>query len=84
MVTLPFSHYPKTEILSTEGYKNEVHSVITADNYILRLHRIPSAKRNSQPVVIVHAMGTSAFEYVISGPGIPKASSIGKTFALYV
>ncbi|XP_037040313.1 lipase 3-like [Bradysia coprophila] len=69
-----------SDILSAEGYRNEVHSVTTFDKYILKLHRIPSDSISSKVVVILHGLGASSYAFVITGPGIPRKNSI--TFKL--
>lgn len=68
----------KSRKLSAEGYRNEVHSVITADKYILNVHRIPSGKPSSTAVIFVHGIGGSSTSFIISAPGIPKANTLGK------
>lgn len=66
----------QSNILSAEGYQNEVHSVTTADKYILNLHRIPSSKPLCKSVVIVHGLGSSSTSFLITGPGIRRENSI--------
>lgn len=60
------------EIIKNNGYDVEVHHVITADGYILELHRIPRSKRGLEPIrnhpVFIHhgILGTSA-DWVLAG-----------------
>ncbi|XP_015376411.1 PREDICTED: lipase 3-like isoform X1 [Diuraphis noxia] len=60
------------EIIRNNGYDVEVHNVITADGYILELHRIPRSKSGQEPTrnhpVFIHhgILGTSA-DWVLAG-----------------
>ncbi|KAL4143880.1 hypothetical protein QTP88_006135 [Uroleucon formosanum] len=63
---------PTVEIIQNNGYDVEVHQAITADGYILELHRIPRSKNGQEPTrnhpVFVHhgILGTSA-DWVLAG-----------------
>ncbi|XP_060863539.1 lipase 3-like isoform X1 [Metopolophium dirhodum] len=60
------------EMIRDNGYEVEVHHVITADGYILELHRIPRSKAGQEPTrnhpVFIHhgILGTSA-DWVLAG-----------------
>ncbi|KAE9542562.1 hypothetical protein AGLY_002473 [Aphis glycines] len=60
------------EIIQNNGYDVEIHNVITADGYILELHRIPRSKRGQEPTrnhpILIHhgILGTSA-DWVLAG-----------------
>ncbi|KAJ6636130.1 Lipase 1 [Pseudolycoriella hygida] len=72
-----------TTKLSEKGYRNEVHSVLTADRYILNVHRIPCTGRFSKPVILVHGMFSTGAQYIITGNGIPKSNSLAFRLADY-
>lgn len=63
------------EIIQNNGYDVEIHNVITADGYILELHRIPRSKRGQEPTrnhpILIHhgILGTSA-DWVLAGAGM--------------
>lgn len=67
----------KSDQITSQGYKNEIHSVTTADRYILTLQRIPSARRSLRPVILNHGMFASAYWFVMASRVIPKANSLG-------
>lgn len=56
------------QIIKKYKYPVETHFVVTKDDYILRLHRIP--QRNQHPVLIVHGLGDSSGSAVMLGPNI--------------
>ncbi|XP_014616133.1 PREDICTED: lipase 3-like [Polistes canadensis] len=55
------------QLIAKYGYPSEVHIVITEDDYLLTLHRIPG-KPNSHPVLLQHGLLASSADWVISGP----------------
>ncbi|KAH8419345.1 hypothetical protein KR222_006076, partial [Zaprionus bogoriensis] len=57
------------------GYPVETHTVVTKDEYILNLHRIP--RPGGQPVVLGHGLLSSSASWVQMGP------SKGLAFLLY-
>jgi hypothetical protein len=64
------------------GYPAEIHTVTTADNYILTIHRIPYSPKSpaapNKPVVFLqHGILSSSADWIILGP----ESSLGKTAA---
>jgi lysosomal acid lipase/cholesteryl ester hydrolase len=71
------------ELVKKYGYNGELHTVVTADGYILELHRITRQTNSSQegkPVALVmHGLLCSSAAWVLSGPekGLGKASEIG-------
>jgi len=60
------------EIIQNNGYDVEVHHIVTADGYILELHRIPRSKAGQEPTrnhpIFIHhgILGTSA-DWVLAG-----------------
>ncbi|XP_055311150.1 lipase 3-like isoform X1 [Sitodiplosis mosellana] len=60
--------------IKSEGYPAEVHTVVTDDEYILQLHRIPygkiSPKSNKPrpPVYLMHAFMESSNGWIVLGP----------------
>ncbi|CAH0699452.1 unnamed protein product [Spodoptera exigua] len=52
------------ELLNKYNYACEVHKVITEDDYVLTLHRIPS---NRSPVFLMHGILGSSDDFVIAG-----------------
>ncbi|KAF0762949.1 lipase 3-like [Aphis craccivora] len=71
-----FTHFLTiVEIIQNNGYDVEIHNVITADGYILELHRIPRSKRGQEPTrnhpILIHhgILGTSA-DWVLAGAGM--------------
>lgn len=58
--------------------------VTTADKYILNLHRIPSSNSHVKPVIMVHGLGASGTSFLITGPGTPRANSIGNSIFVFL
>lgn len=62
------------EAIQKHGYPVQVHTVITEDGYILRMHRIPSSpiakseKSARQPVLLMHGLMDSSATFVLMGP----------------
>ncbi|XP_055907827.1 lipase 3-like [Eupeodes corollae] len=74
-----------TELLVKEhGYPFEKHTVVTEDDYILELHRIPySARANSssssgprQVAFMMHGLGVSSSDWIILGPNYSLAYAL--------
>merc|ERR1719175_135758 len=64
---------PTDQILLSEGYPAEVHTVTTPDGYILTIHRIPHGKTNTDPsnrpvVFLSHGLLSSSADWVIATP----------------
>lgn len=55
-------------MIEAEGYKIERHEVITDDNYVLGLYRIPSKKPNAKTVFLMHALFVTSLDYFVFGP----------------
>ncbi|KAF2901551.1 hypothetical protein ILUMI_04629 [Ignelater luminosus] len=59
------------EIIKAHGYPCETHTVITSDDYILTMHRIPYGKieRTHRPIVYLqHGLLSSSADWIIPGP----------------
>lgn len=58
-------------------YPLEIHDILTADGYILQLHRIPRLRddineansRIKAPILLMHGLGGSSAGWVLMGPG---------------
>ncbi|XP_026322442.1 lipase 3-like [Hyposmocoma kahamanoa] len=57
--------FDSKQLISTNGYPTETHSVVTEDGYIVNLFRIP---QKGQPVLLVHGIGDSSDSWLILGP----------------
>lgn len=62
------------ELAKSYGYKSETHSVITEDDYILTIHRLPgeSGSRNGSPkpvVLFIHGIVCASDVWIVRGPG---------------
>lgn len=55
-------------IVTNDGYPVEHHSVVTEDNYVLGLHRIPPKKEATKTVLVVHGLVNSGVDFVLFGP----------------
>lgn len=55
-------------MVEAEGFPIERHEVITDDNYILGLYRIPSKKQNAKTVFVMHGLLVTAVDYLLFGP----------------
>ncbi|XP_037958906.1 lipase 1-like [Teleopsis dalmanni] len=58
-------------LIARQGYTMETHRVVTEDNYILTMHRLPRA--GHQPVLLVHGLYGSATDFIIMGRNISLA-----------
>lgn len=59
----------QTAMIRFYGYPAELHRVVTADGYILELHRIPGRKgSHSVPVIIQHGITSSSADYLANRP----------------
>ncbi len=62
----------KPEIIQHRGYPVEIHSVTTADGYILEIHRIPHGRagpvvgRRQRPVFLQHGLFDSDADFLIN------------------
>ncbi|EFN79952.1 Lipase 3 [Harpegnathos saltator] len=65
------------ELVTKYKYPSEIHDIVTADGYILQLHRIPYGLNNNDetrserrtPILLVHGMAGSSVGWVLMGPG---------------
>ncbi|XP_032663799.1 lipase 3-like [Odontomachus brunneus] len=64
------------ELVTKYKYPLEIHDVLTADGYILQLHRIPRPRNDNKansrikaPILLMHGMGGSSAGWVLMGPG---------------
>lgn len=66
------------KIVKNDGYPVEHHTVVTEDNYVLGLHRIPAEReaKNKKTVLIVHGLVNSGVDFVMFGPhhGLGKSA----------
>lgn len=68
------------ELISKNGYKGELHTVITSDGYILELHRIIGKINSTEPKVpkpvafVMHGLLCSSAVWVLAEP----KKSLGK------
>lgn len=66
----------KPEIAIRHGYQAEAHTVLTADGYLLTLHRIPCSRKgcgglrrgSGQPIFLQHGLLSSSADWLLSGP----------------
>lgn len=62
-------------LLNKYGYPSETHYVVTPDNYILTLHRIPHGRNGPNPngkkkvLFLMHGLLSSSADWLINGPG---------------
>jgi hypothetical protein len=71
--------YVQPQLIEKYGYPAEIHTVTTADNYILTIHRIPYSPKSpaalNKPVVFLqHGILSSSADWIILGP----ENSLGK------
>jgi lysosomal acid lipase/cholesteryl ester hydrolase len=68
----PDTHLSTPQLLTKYGYPVETHTVLTADGYLLTLHRIPYGRRNitqhRHPVILQHGVLASSADWVLLGP----------------
>jgi Partial alpha/beta-hydrolase lipase region len=61
-------------MIENAGYKSESHTVVTQDEYILRVHRIkvqkPSNVPRRGPVFFMHGLFATAADYLLTGSDI--------------
>lgn len=55
-------------IIKDNGYPVEHHTVITEDNYVLGLHRIPPKKEATKTVLVMHGLVNSGVDFAMFGP----------------
>lgn len=56
-------------MIKSYGYPAELHRVVTADGYVLEIHRIPGRKGSvSVPVVIQHGLFSSTADFLSNRP----------------
>ncbi|KAJ9595451.1 hypothetical protein L9F63_013362, partial [Diploptera punctata] len=61
------------QLIKKYGYPVEAHEVVTADGYILTLHRIPYSRHSPGPehrpvVLLQHGLLSSSADFVLPGP----------------
>ncbi|XP_030080374.1 lipase 3-like [Drosophila hydei] len=54
------------QLLAKYKYPGEMHTVTTADKYILQMHRIP--RPGAKPVLLMHGLMDSSSVWIIMGP----------------
>ena len=69
----------QADLIQSEGYPVETHTVTTEDGYILTLHRIPRGRTNATKVdgdsgkkkvaFLQHGLLCSSSDWIILGPG---------------
>lgn len=57
----------QTEFVAKMNYTAEAISVVTKDNYMLRVHRLPQDKPTDKVVFIMHGMLSSSLDWVLIG-----------------
>lgn len=57
----------QTEFVGKMNYTAEAISVVTQDNYMLRVHRLPQDKPTDKVVFIMHGMLSSSLDWVLIG-----------------
>ena len=74
-------------MVARHGYELETHKVITEDDYILAMHRIPrgkqsySSEKESRPVVYIqHGLTSSSADWLVPGPD----KALGITYQAYL
>ncbi|XP_066999665.2 lipase 3 [Anabrus simplex] len=68
------------QLLKKHGYPVEIHEVITDDDYILTMHRVPYSPvsplvdgTKKPPILVQHGLLSSSADWVLMGPGIGYA-----------
>lgn len=61
-------------MIETSGYPSEQHTVVTEDNYILGLHRIPLREQTRKIALLMHGLHCTASEFLVTG----RSSSLGE------
>lgn len=64
----------QTRMIESAGYPAELHTVVTEDNYILGLHRIPTREPTPRIALLMHGLYCSASEFIVTG----RSSSLGE------
>ncbi|KAG4072654.1 hypothetical protein HA402_004743 [Bradysia odoriphaga] len=54
-------------MIENSGYPAELHTVVTEDNYILGLHRIPTREPTPKVALLMHGLYCSAAEFIVTG-----------------
>lgn len=62
------------KMIENSGYPAELHTVVTEDNYILGLHRIPTRDPTPKIALLLHGLYCSAAEFIVTG----RSSSLGE------
>lgn len=65
-------------MIESSGYPSELHTVVTEDNYILSVHRIPLREPSTKIALLLHGLHCSAAEFIVTGRG----SSLGEYFVI--
>lgn len=63
-------------MIENSGYPAELHTVVTEDNYVLSLHRIPMRENTHKIALLMHGIHCSAAEFIVTG----RSSSLGEYF----
>ncbi|KAJ6647529.1 Lipase 3, partial [Pseudolycoriella hygida] len=56
-----------TKIIENSGYPAELHTVVTDDDYILSVHRIPLREPTRKIALLMHGLHCTAFEFLVTG-----------------
>ena len=56
------------KIVKENGYPFEEHSVVTDDDYVLQMHRIPSRQTEAPVVLLHHGLMATSLNWVINEP----------------
>lgn len=61
-------------MIKDSGYPSELHTVVTEDNYILSVQRIPLREPTPKIALLMHGLHCSASEFLVLG----RSSSLGE------
>lgn len=61
-------------MIENSGYPAELHTVVTEDNYILSMQRIPLREPTHKIALLMHGLHCTAAEFIVTG----RSSSLGK------
>lgn len=61
------------KMIEDSGYSAELHTVITEDDYVLGVHRIPMREPTTKVALLVHGIHCTAAEFIVTG----RSSSLG-------
>lgn len=65
------------QLITKHGYPVEIHRIITEDDYITEVYRIPSGKKSAKPgekpVLFLHGQCGCSENFIVSGPNSSTA-----------